>query len=174
MNTGAFVTRATIWAALLCYGAVTVLAARRNSSAANASRIIWTAGCVLLLAHLAAAFHFYHHWSHSAAAEDTRRQTLERLGFDFSSGIYFNYAFTLVWLADCVRWWTRKPITEAPRGVWRFAVHLFFLFMIFNSTVVFGHGVARFAGAVICLLGICALLVVRRRRSTEEGYIFFG
>ena len=167
IKTAALVTRATICAALLCYTAATVLTTRRNSSAVNTSRIIWTAGCILFLAHVAAAFHFYHHWSHSAAAEDTRRQTLERLGFDFSGGLYFNYAFAVIWPGDCIRWWICKPNVEARRGVWTLAVHVFFLFMIFNSTVVFGHGFARLAGAAICLLGVFALLVVYGRRSAK-------
>jgi len=146
MTTGALITRGTIWAALLCYAAATILAARRNSSAGNVARIVWTTACILFLMHMAAAFHFYHHWSHAAAAEDRRRQTLERVGFDFSGGVYFNYAFAAIWCADCARRWIRGPKAQARNEVRAWVVHGFLLFMIFNSTVVFGHGWARFAG----------------------------
>ncbi len=162
MSTGALWTRATIWTALLCYVAVTILMARRTLSSSRLARIVWSAGCVFLFAHLAAAFHFHHDWSHAAAMQDTQRQTMARVGIDFGGGVYFNYAFAAIWLADCIWWWMHP--SSGRRDGWWILLQSYFLFMIFNSTVVFGRGFAKLAGAMICLLGIAALTNAYRHR----------
>src|ERR1043166_4545832 len=156
MNTGILITRTTIWLALLCWTATLVLETRQRAS--RTTRLIWFVGCILLLAHIAAAFHFYHHWSHAAALEDTRRQTLELAGVNFGGGIYFNYLFAFVWLADCFGWWFGGKHFHEMNRTWCIALHTFFLFMIFNATVVFAHGWARPVGGVLCAITIVALL----------------
>ena len=47
---------------------------------------------------------------------------------------------------------------------WFLLLHGFFLFMIFNATVVFGQGWAQPAGVILCLLVIAALWCSRRAR----------
>jgi hypothetical protein len=168
MNTAALLTRGTVWLALACYVAAAVLQSRRILSATTSARFLWGAGCLLFLAHVAFAFHFYHHWSHTVAAEETRRQTKEVVGWDFGGGVYFNYLFAAIWLADCVGWiFEGGPFHERHR-VWWWLLHGYFLFMIFNSTVVFGHGIARPVGAVLCAAVAAALLRNRCRRSASE------
>src|SRR5262245_37630085 len=90
------------------------------------ARAAWTAACALYLAHVAAAFHFYHGWSHEAAYDETARRTAELMGTGWGGGLYFNYVFTIIWIADAIWWWRglRLYRTRAP---WiTSAVHVFF------------------------------------------------
>lgn len=68
------------------------------------ARWLWTIGGIALLAHAAAAFQFQHHWSHAAAWEHTRAQTLALTGWNSGHGLYANYAMTAWWLWDIVGW----------------------------------------------------------------------
>jgi len=138
-------TRWTIWIALALY--VAALGAR---PAPRLRQWAWTLGCLFYLAHVAAAFHFYHHWSHAAAYQHTARRTAEVMGLDWGGGLYWNYAFTLVWLGDVI--WTWFGLRWPPwAGA---AVPGFLAFMAFNATVVFGTGPIRWLGlAGTVLLG---------------------
>ena len=110
------------------------------------SRLFWTAGLAAYLAHVAAAFTFHHGWSHSAAYSETARQTAELFGTKSGAGIYFNYFFTAVWLADVVWLWTR-PDSHRTRPRWiTVSIHAFMAFMFFNATVVFASGWTRWLG----------------------------
>ena len=107
------------------------------------SRWFWTAGLAAYLAHVAAAFNFHHHWSHAAAYRETARQTAELFGVQSGYGIYFNYFFTAVWLADVVWLWT-GPASHRTRPRWiSTAIHSFLAFIFFNATVVFATGWTR-------------------------------
>jgi hypothetical protein len=70
-----------------------------------AARLAWTLACAFYLMHVAAAFQFHHHWSHLAAYRETAQQTAEVFGLNWGGGLYFNYAFTIVWIADALWWW---------------------------------------------------------------------
>ncbi|MBZ5603337.1 MAG: hypothetical protein LAO79_13635 [Acidobacteriia bacterium] len=128
---------------------------RRDAGA----RLAWTAGCALYLAHVAAAFALRHHWSHAAAYQETARQTREVFGIDSGAGIYFNYAFTILWIADALWWWLAglDRYRTRPRRV-TVAVHLFFAFMFFNGAIVFGSPFMRWLGtaAILILLVVAA------------------
>src|SRR5690348_10320723 len=97
---GAELTHWTIRIALLCLVARIGGGLRWGNAAwwFPWSRRIWTVGYVFFVAHVACAFHFYHHWSHRAAFESTAEQTEQQLGFRFGEGIYVSYAFTLLWM----------------------------------------------------------------------------
>ena len=166
MDTGAVITRGTIWLALLCYVAALALRAHSGMRGRNKARALWLMGCLSFLAHIAAAFHFYHHWSHAAALEDTRRQTLAQTGIDYGGGIYFNYLFALVWLTDCTPLAWRRGLLQEQHRAWYWFLHAFFLFMIFNATAVFGHGLAKPIGALVCAATIMWLW---RARSPLKG-----
>jgi hypothetical protein len=135
------------------------------------ARLLWTAGCFAFLLHVLCAFHFYHHWSHWAAYETTARQTAEAVGLRWGGGLFANYAFALVWLADAGWWWRGLARYEArPRYV-EWAVQGFLGFMMFNATVVFGRGAARWLGlAGSMLLGLMILgraLSLRRKPDSS-------
>jgi hypothetical protein len=127
--------------------------------------VAWTAGCAMLLTHLALAFHFEHHWSHAAALAHTARRTFEVTGLDWGGGIYFNYAFALLWVADVLWWWRRARLGQAtPRPVF-WGIQAVFAFMMFNATVVFGPPFWRAVvpGSLLALL-IARLLMRRASR----------
>ena len=148
MNAGELLTRWTIRVALALY--VASLASR--GVAPKGSRVAWTAGCLAYLVHVACAFEFYHHWSHAEAYAFTEQQTAAVVGLDWGGGLYVNYAFTLVWLADVCWWWAGIERYQArPRAI-AWAVHGFMGFIAFNATVVFASGFSRWFGIAACVL----------------------
>jgi hypothetical protein len=172
MPLGELVTRWTIRLSLLLYASA--LAARllgRGGRGVNReARLAWTAGCGCLWLHMAAAFHFYHAWSHQAAYEATARDTQAIIGIPFGGGVYFNYVFAALWTADCVAWWRRGLDSVSARHVWmRAAVHAFMAFIVFNATVVFAEGALRWvATGVFALLAAAAIHAWCMRRSKRR------
>jgi len=100
-------------------------------------RAVWTLGCAIFLTHVAAAFHFVHHWSHATAWEHTRRETLAHIGWDSGAGIYANYAFAAWWMADTIAWWLTRDWPQQHRSFY-WATQAYFAFMVLSATVVFG------------------------------------
>ncbi len=168
---GIWLTFWTVRLALLCY--VAVLAAelarpwpRRHGDPTQEAafgrrlRAIWSVGCLLMLAHVASAFHFYHQWSHAEAEAATARQVQELVGVPLAWGIYFSYAYLAIWVADAAWWWAR-PATYAVRPLAvGAAVHFFMVFMAFNGAVIFAEGAAPWVGLAISSLLV--LLLARR------------
>lgn len=171
---GRLATRATIDLALIGYfgGAILEALSRRRSGAGHlalqrAARAVWTLGCLLYLAHVLCAFQFYHHWSHREAYAETARRTAELLGWNSGVGLYFNYAFTLGWLADVVCWWA-APARRLARPRWLSLIWQgFFLFMVVNATIVFETGLVRWFGVAGCA-ALAAAWVASRRKSASE------
>jgi hypothetical protein len=125
------------------------------------ARWLWTAGCMLLWAHVISAFEFVHHWSHDDAYNRTAIETAEKVGLAWGGGIYFNYLFMLLWAGDVVWWWW-QPASYAVRS--RFVavpLHAYLAFILFNATVVFKEGWLRYAGLAVTIgLGIAAVRVL--------------
>lgn len=98
----------------------------------------WRLGAVACAAHVCAAFHLGHGWSHAAAWEHTREAG------GFGDGVFVNYALVVVWLADAV--WP-------ARSGWRWwLVRGFVAFVMLNAAVVFGSWRAR--AVFVLFLGI--------------------
>lgn len=111
-------------------------------------RWIWTAGCLLFLAHVACAFHFTHHWSHTHAWQHTADETQRLMGISYGDGIYFSYFFLLLWVADVVALWVCNS-----RPVWIILpIYLFIFFIALNGAIVFEDGPTRPVGAVVVLI----------------------
>jgi hypothetical protein len=170
MDAGELITRWTVRLALACYAGVLALrllpdyTPRRQA----AGRWLWTVGCLLYLAHVASAFQFVHGWSHEAAYRETARRSAAMFGLAWGGGLYLNYLFTAVWVADVLCWW-RGLAWYAARPRWPDrALHGFLAFMAFNGAVVFATGPVRWAGLAVCLalaaLGCLRLMLRRRRR----------
>jgi hypothetical protein len=155
MPLGEFATRWTVRLALAGYFLGAALGAGNLTRQSQLiARVAWTLGCLFYLAHVACAFHFYHGWSHAAAYRHTAEQTELVTGWNWGGGIYFNYLFTAVWLADAVASWRRG---DRQLSGWVGVVAQAFLwFMVFNATFVFGHGAIRWFG-----LAGCVVLIVR-------------
>jgi hypothetical protein len=156
-------TRWTARVALLLYA--TTLALRYiRPPRPNLARRLWTAGCGVFLLHVAAAFHFFHHWSHADAYRATARQSADLVGTPSGWGLYLNYLFTVVWAADVAWWWARGTKAYRQRPHWlSVGLDAFMAFMAFNATLVFGQGATRWAGAVVTLLLVALALKSRFR-----------
>jgi len=126
------------------------------------ARWAWTLGCAVYLVHVAFAFQFQHHWSHAAAVEHAAHRTFEVVGFEFGAGIYVNYAFTLLWVADVALWWRRGFSRQTVSPVYYWFVQVIFGFMMFNATVVFGPAFWKWV-AVAALVVIVALRILLPR-----------
>lgn len=152
MEHGELLTRWTIRIAMALY--VASLATRGFSP--RFSRIAWSAGCGVYLAHVACAFEYFFHWSQAEAYAFTAQQTAAVVGIDWGGGLYVNYVFTLVWLADVGWWWTDRP---RPRWI-GLPIDAFMAFIAFNATVVFATGFSRWFGIAACLL--LGIIVIAR------------
>jgi hypothetical protein len=179
---GELLTKWTIRLALACYVAYLagwlLVDSKRPAHRARwprTARAIWTLGCVLFVVHVACAFHFYHHWSHTAAWQTTAQETEQLLGVAFGDGIYFSYLFLVLWVLDVAWLWLRPERNEVANGtprepptgdatavpqpcvsllqtpLWRVLVHIFLFFIAVNGAVVFEHGPTRWAGLAACL-----------------------
>jgi len=139
-----------IWICLVCYAAaVDAWLGGVLSRVKNGARLFWSLACMAYLVHVAAAFHFYHHWSHQHAFDHTAE------GGGFGEAIYISYAFTAAWPID-VLWVWMAPSNQA-RVLWLHRLmHLFVAFMLFNGAVIFAHGFSRVLG--IAVFGYLALL----------------
>ena len=126
------------------------------------ARPVWLLGAACYLAHVAAAFDAHHGWSHAAAYAYTAAQTDALLGFDWGGGLWFNYAFTLIWVSEAI-WWQALPESYARRSpAWTHAVRGAFLFMIVNGALLFVSGPRRLLGAAVV---IALTLIWRRPRA---------
>ncbi|MFO0810457.1 MAG: hypothetical protein U0746_17670 [Gemmataceae bacterium] len=135
-------TRLTAWLALLFYAMAVAVRRERPRSA----RRLWSAGLGAMAVHVVCAFGFMHAWSHAGAAEFTDRQTLALTGVDFRGGLWVNYAFLILWLADVAWWWIDARSYESrPRAV-EWGVQAVFAFLFVNAAIVFASGVGRWLG----------------------------
>jgi hypothetical protein len=167
------ITRFSVRLSLLLYAATlaALLVGRSRPSIVREARLTWTAGCLLLWLHLAAAFHFYHQWSHQAAYDATARDTAAAIGWAFGEGVYFNYFFALVWTVDAAMWWLMVPQAYLGRARWPSTlVHGFLLFIVFNAAVVFVDGATRHISVVILAgLAMLALTTHLVRKDDASG-----
>ena len=132
-----------------------------------AARLPWTLAFLFYLTHVAAAFSFYHGWSHAAAYRDTARQTAEMFGMDWGGGLYFNYFFTGVWTLDVVWMWRNAASYQArPRWI-STTIHAFLAFMFLNGAVVFASGWTRWLG-VAATAALCVLWLAQRSIGTRR------
>ena len=128
----------------------------------SAGRSLWTLGCSFLLLHIAIAFHLGHGWSHGAAWEHTRQ-----VG-GYGDGIFVNYAFALVWLADVIWMWAAfRSYLGRPRWL-KCAIHGFLAFVVFNAAVVFADWGLRLL-FLTWFLGFAGAIYYVRRTAVSGG-----
>lgn len=142
-----------LWSIRLCLLAWMSAAIAFLRGNKNTARVSWALAGVLYLAHVAAAFHFSHHWSHAAAVAETARQTRELFGMDWGGGIWCNYALAVLWIADLAWRGGGRP----PRA-WTIALQVYFLFLAINGAIVFAAGPVRWISlAVLLALAVSAV-----------------
>ena len=132
-------------------------------------RAAWSAACLLLIMHVLAAFHFEHGWSHAAALKHTAEQTARVTGIDWGGGLYFNYAFLILWALDVGFLW-KSP--SSVRSTLRRTTDIACIFMIFTATVVFGPkwwiGPVATVGLIAVWLCRCGLFGNKHDRTSES------
>jgi hypothetical protein len=173
MDTGALLTRATIWLSIIAYavGIAVFAFSGRRVNGDRFTRILWTIGLIGLFAHVICAFQFFHSWSHDAAYRDTARQTFEVVGMNWGGGLYINYLILILWTLD-LGWWWWGGIESYRRRGWTLIAgwHAFLIFIIFNATVVFTQGLSRWFGLLVCICIVTAWwFVLRQTFNTETG-----
>ena len=125
------------------------------------ARVLWTVGCISYLTHVGCAFEGFYKWSNQVAYAETARQTAERFGVVVGSGIYWNYLFTALWVADAAWWWRGLVAYRARPFLVHRAVGSFMAFMFFIGVVVFPTGAIRYWGVA----GTVLLLVLWKMRK---------
>ena len=140
----------TIWLALAAFVAGEAGKQRRTTS-----RWAWSislAGALLCVAHIVIALGHHHHWNHDAAVRETAQQTAAVYGVAWGGGVYVNYVFVAVWLAELWRWRTRPTeyFGRSPTLVW--ALRAFFFIIIVNAAVVFASPRTRIGGIVLTVI----------------------
>jgi hypothetical protein len=118
---------------------------------------------------MACAFHFYHHWSHQTAYNDTAQKTAAVVGLDWGGGLYANYLFALVWGVDVLWWWHHAHGYQSRSRFIEWAVQGYLAFIPFNSTVVFGTGSIRWLGLAASLFLTCVIGYTGYRRFFLPG-----
>ncbi|MFP6753617.1 MAG: hypothetical protein VB855_18175 [Pirellulaceae bacterium] len=141
----------------------------REATIRRWQRICWTLGCLVFLVHVATAFHFQHGWSHRLATEHTAEVAEQVVGWAFGEGIYFNYAFTLLWSLD-VAWMWLGPVRREQRARWMTVVlHVFMLTIVVNGAIIFATGPTRWVGLLVLgVLGIFWVSAARHRRQVWQ------
>jgi len=141
----------------------------RQATIRRWQRICWTLGCLVFLVHVATAFHFQHGWSHRLATEHTAEVAEQVVGWAFGEGIYFNYAFTLLWSLD-VAWMWLGPVRREQRARWMTVVlHVFMLTIVVNGAIIFATGPTRWVGLLVLgVLGIFWVSAARHRRQVWQ------
>jgi hypothetical protein len=152
-NPGDALTRNTIRLSLAWYAAALAFMIRLQGAEdwqaitplGKTARWCWSWACLTFVVHVALAFHYFHHWSHTHAFEHTREVS------GFGAGLYISYLFTLLWTADATAWWL-APAWYATRSRWLDRLlHGFMLFIVFNGTVIYEQGPIRWISAAIFL-----------------------
>jgi len=149
----------TLWsvriACILYVGSLVAWLLRKPQPA----RLTWTLAFFFYLAHVTAAFAFYHGWSHKAAYAETARQTSELFGVRSGAGLYLNYVFTGIWAGDVFWMWANAGLYRSRPRWLGVVIHSFFALMFFNATIVFASGWVRWLGVTAALLLGAKLLI---------------
>jgi len=169
-HVGELLTRWSVRLAVACYlGRVTLDIGlpgdSQSRSIRQTARWLWTIGCILYLTHVICAFEFFHDWSPARALGHTAAQTEALVGFRWGGGVYFNYAFTVLWLADTIAWWVGDMDTHCRGRGYFWTLHAVFAFMVFNATVVFGPPMWRWVAVIVGVVFTIVYFLPRRNRN---------
>jgi hypothetical protein len=168
MDTGEFLTRASVWVSIAAYtlGCIAFAIRRTSVNIDLWARNLWTIACSAMVAHYILAYHFFHHWSHDSAYVETARQTDEVFRINWGGGLFINYALLALWIVD-VAWWWFRGLESYRQRPWPLVLlwHSFLIFIILNATVVFKDGMQRWIGAAITLTLIVSWWTIARRRT---------
>lgn len=140
----------TIWLSMLLFAAGESgrSLTRRGSDPPPWAWWVFTAGLALAVGHTLLAFATVHQWSHADAVRSTALQTAAIYGVTFGAGVYVNYLFFAVWLADAW-WWRASPPGHVRPAAAVWMLRGFYMVIIFNAAIVFAGGLRRVAGLAL-------------------------
>lgn len=138
---------ATIWTSLLLFA---VGETGRHVTTRAWPRVVFAAGLLFCLVHIAIAMGHVHGWSHAAAMAATAAQTDAVFGLDWGGGMFVNYAFALAWGADAALWRAGTKAGPATRTL-RWLLRIFYAIVLINAAVIFAAGVRRLLGLAIVI-----------------------
>tara|TARA_R110002049_G_scaffold50370_3_gene143050 strand:+ start:83257 stop:83784 length:528 start_codon:yes stop_codon:yes gene_type:complete len=149
--TGEALLRLTVRVAVACYLWRTILqVGTRFRRVSRVQFVVWTTGCLFYLLHVGLAFTFVHAWSHQAALEHTAAETARITEIRRGEGLWVNYLFTILWLADVARLGRAVMLDQTTHRTTDLFVAAFFGFIFFNATVVFGPPAYRWIAVPAC------------------------
>ena len=153
MDPGELITRVSVWLALGLYALAELGRLRWRAGLTDRlwMRSLSTLGLALFGVHVIGAFAVFHGWSHADAYASTARATAEFTGWNWGGGLYVNYLFAALWLAETLWWWLRPADYRSRPAAIDAVVRVFFLLMILNGAVVFVSGPQRWLGAGIVI-----------------------
>jgi hypothetical protein len=145
-----------VWLSLIAFAAGELAKSRRYAGAWSIS----ATGAILLAAHIVLAMAVRHGWSHASALEATAQQTSDMFGISWGGGVYVNYVFAVVWIAELFVW-RQWPEGYASRPGWiRWSLRAFYFVIIVSAAFIFATGWRRGIGAVV--LALLATSWIRR------------
>jgi hypothetical protein len=138
---------------------------RRSPAAELLARASATVGLALALVHVFLAFHVVYAWDHEAAVTATAQQTAAVVGWAWRGGIFVNYVFLALWLADVCWWWADPGSHRSRSPRFELARLSLFTFMFVNAAIVFAPAPGRVVGIAALTVVLLASPVLRRRSA---------
>lgn len=134
-----------VWLSLIAFAAGELAKSRRYAGAWSIS----ATGAILLAVHIVLAMAVRHGWSHASALETTAQQTNDMFGINWGGGVYVNYVFATVWIAELFVW-RQWPEGYASRPEWiKWSLRAFYFVIIVSAAVIFATDWRRWMGAAI-------------------------
>jgi len=112
-------------------------------------KVVWSTACLFAAVHAYLALSDVHQWNHQHAFDHIANETERVLGFRFGYGVYFNYLFVIVWIADVIWLWSSPESYQNRSNRLSSAFHLFLILIMVNGAVVFRDGLPRYLGIVV-------------------------
>lgn len=133
------------------------------------AKSVWLIGSLLALLHALATMAFHHQFQHQLALVDTARQTEATIGIAVGIGIYFNYAFVLIWLVDAFWLCGFSPSYLSRPRFFDLVTYGFLAFIAFNGAVVFETGPLRWLSIAAILALILMHFHKRYSKIPDDG-----
>ena len=150
-----------VWLSLAAFAMGEIGKSRRSAWAWST----YATGAILLVIHILLAMAVRHNWSNAAAVEATARHTNDMFGLAWGGGVYVNYVFAAIWIAELFVW-RQWPDGYALRPGWiKWSLRLFYFVIIVSAAVIFATGWRRWVGAAIVLSLIWSWWPARERQT---------
>jgi hypothetical protein len=143
--------RVSVWFAMIAWflGAIDRAGSKSNEPSGTARerknrdrvyRVSWFAGSLFMLIHIVASYGLVHHWSHSAALEQTAQESFRVTGIRAGWGVYVNFLFAGIWFIYSVT----MMMMQRRIGGLDVPIFYFLLAIVTAATVVFEAGPIRY------------------------------